>query len=265
MTWESAVIHPDNYQRPDMDEPQKVLAYARDWPVGHGRGWHSHQRAQLIHLIKGSLRVETEEGTWIVPPERAVWVPAFVEHQVTALTASLFRTLYVRAKGDAGLPALCSVVNVTPLLRELILALMKRPRSYDEKGADGRLAQVILDQIALSPEASLHLPMPQAGRLRRIAEALRTNPADTRGLDDWAREAAVSPRTFARRFTSETGMGFRNWRKQARLMRALELLADGVPVSDVSDRLGYEGPSAFIAMFRQAFGVTPGRYFMERT
>ena len=255
------MTHQDNYQRPGMSEPQKVLAYARDWSAGLLREWHSHERAQLIHLVKGSLRVETAAGTWVVPPERAVWVPGFVEHQVTALSTSLFRTLYVRIEGGEGLPDACSVVNVTPLLRELILALMARPRDYDEKGADGRLAQVILDEIAASPAAPLHLPMPRTKSLRQIAWDLRADPSDSRGLDDWAREMGVSPRTFSRRFTGETGMGFREWRKQARLMRALELLADGMPVSDVSDRLGYEGPSAFVAMFRQAFGITPGRYF----
>lgn len=259
------MTHKDNYQRPDMSEPQKVLAYARDWAAGQLREWHSHGRAQLIHLAKGSLRVETEAGTWVVPPERAVWVPGCVEHQVTALSTSLFRTLYVRIDGDEGLPDACSVVNVTPLLRELILALMARPRNYDETGADGRLAQVILDEIAASPAAPLHLPMPRSRGLRQIARDLRADPSDPRGLDEWAREMGVSPRTFSRRFTGETGMGFRDWRKQARLMRALELLADGVQVSDVSDRLGYEGPSAFVAMFRQAFGVTPGRYFRGKT
>jgi AraC-like DNA-binding protein len=90
------------------------------------------------------------------------------------------------------------------------------------------------------------------------------DPADRRTLAAWARPAGASVRTLARLFTRETGMGFRGWRQQVRLLRALERLAAGEAVTTVALDLGYDSPSAFVAMFRRALGTTPGRYFAAR-
>jgi AraC-like DNA-binding protein len=109
--------------------------------------------------------------------------------------------------------------------------------------------------------APLHLPQPRDPRLRAVTGALLRDPGDARSLTAWSRHAGASARTLARGFLRETGMGFGAWRQQARLLRALELLAEGEPVTRVALELGYAGPSAFIAMFRRALGATPGRYF----
>jgi AraC-like DNA-binding protein len=113
----------------------------------------------------------------------------------------------------------------------------------------------------LARAAPLHLPLPRDPRLLAITERLTVDPADKRSLAAWARTAGASARTLARLFHRETGLGFAHWRQQARLLRALERLAAGDPVTTVALDLGYEGPSAFIAMFRSRLGATPGRYF----
>ncbi|MFJ7111440.1 helix-turn-helix domain-containing protein [Pseudomonas sp. NPDC098740] len=71
-----------------------------------------------------------------------------------------------------------------------------------------------------------------------------------------------NPRRCSSRTVSETGFTFSQWRRRARLLRALERLAAAVPVTTIALELGYENVSAFIAMFRRTFGVTPGRYFI---
>jgi AraC-like DNA-binding protein len=157
------------------------------------------------------------------------------------------------------LPEHCTVVQVGPLLRELILTAVRLPALYDEDGADGRLVWVLLDRIAVLPKEPLHLPMPKTPKLRAIAVDLAERPSLP--LADAARNAAMSPRSFARHFSVETGLTFGAWQRHARLLRALELLGAGLSVGDVAFSLGYESPSAFIAMFHRSFGTTPARYF----
>lgn len=119
---------------------------------------------------------------------------------------------------------------------------------------------MILDELSAAPRERLVLTMPTDRRLLKIAQALAADPADARSLTEWAQWAAVAPRTLTRRFVSETGLSFSDWRQRARLMRAVELLAAGQAVTGVALELGYDSLSAFIAMFRRAMGVAPGRF-----
>ncbi|MGE0419742.1 MAG: helix-turn-helix domain-containing protein [Acetobacteraceae bacterium] len=210
----------------------------------------------------------TAHGTFVVPPYLAVWMPAGVVHRIDASGTVRMRTIYIDTEHagspGTGLPGEVCVLHVTPLLRELILAAVDAPQTFPPDGPEARLMAVILDQIQVLPVAPLSLPIPQDARLRRIADALLADPADERTIDEWARLAGASARTLARLFQAETGMSFGQWRQQLRLLRALERLAAGEPVTGVALDLGYDSPSAFIAMFRRALGTTPRRYFAER-
>ncbi|MGO4711276.1 helix-turn-helix transcriptional regulator [Bradyrhizobium sp. 2TAF24] len=121
-----------------------------------------------------------------------------------------------------------------------------------------------MDEIRRAPREPLHLPMPSDERLVRIATALLNRPDDNRTLDTWAQWAGLSARTLRRTFLAQTGTSFAQWRQQARLTHALELLARGEAVATVADALGYASPSNFIAMFRRSFGESPARYFASR-
>ena len=247
---------------PDLERlPQPVVVHRRDLASDERIAEHRHRRAQLVYASAGVMTVTTAGGAFVVPPERGVWMPAGVEHRIHARTAVAMRTLYVDPAHAPGLPSQVRVVRVTPLLRELILAAVAGGNSYRPHGPEARVMGVILDQIRVLPEAPLALPAPADPRLLRITAALERDPADQRGLEAWARFTGASERTLARLFAAETGMSFRAWRQQLRLLRALELLAAGAPVTRVALDLGYESTSAFSAMFRRALGTTPTRYF----
>ena len=209
------------------------------------------------------MTVTAGPGAWVVPPGRAVWVPAGMEHTIQAHGRLAMRTVYVAPDAVPGLPVDCFVVNVSPLLRELILAAMTMtmPAHDPLAGPEARLAGVLLDQIRAARVAPLYLPYPSDSRLRRVADGLIADPGDARHLAAWAKTAGTSTHTLARLFAAETAMSFRQWRQQVRLLDALRRLASGQPVTTVALDLGYESPSAFIAMFRKALGTTPGRYF----
>jgi AraC-like DNA-binding protein len=224
-------------------------------------GWHAHDAAQLFHVVSGSIAIDTENGTFFVPPERAVWLPPRVSHQTRYLTDTEIRYIYVQYGAAQDLPQTAHVLQVTTLLRALILEFMSFPRAETADGPAGRIAAVILDQLKMLPAAPLQLPMPRELRLRELCDAVTRCPANIPALGDAAAQCAMSTRSFERRMKAETGMNYRTWCRQVKLFRALELLAGGRSVSDVSHKLGYEGPSAFVASFKKAFGVTPGRYF----
>jgi AraC-like DNA-binding protein len=241
-----------------------LIGYATDFPAGHAIGRHRHASAQLIYAASGVMSVATEQGRWVVPPQRAVWVPPDVPHSIRMAGAVEMRTLYLRPTLLADPPRTCCVVQVSPLLRELILRAMRINGAYAESSREAHLVRVLVDELETARVAPLHLPMPRDPRLARVARGLIADPADARTLEAWTRAAGASDRTLQRRFRAETGLSFGKWRQQVRLLRALERLAAGAAVTEVAFDLGYDSPSAFVTMFRRALGTTPGRYFTSR-
>ena len=243
----------------DYDCPRAIVTVTCDLDAAVLSPSHSHPRGELLYAEHGTLTVTVAEGNWIAPPNRAIWIPADVTHVTRHTMNTEVRAVFIRNDAVPGLPERCAVIQVGSLLRELILTAVRLPTLYDEDGADGRLVRVLLDRIAVLPKEPLHLPMPKTPKLRAIAVDLAERP--NLPLAKAARNAAMSPRSFARHFSVETGLTFGTWQRHARLLRALELLGAGLSVGDVAFSLGYESISAFIAMFRRSFGTTPARYF----
>lgn len=240
--------------------PHPVVTYARDLEQGEILPFHHHLRAQLVYASHGVMTVTTQSASYVVPPQRAVWMPAGVEHRIDARNAVAMRTLYVDSPSAADLPNEVCVLQVTPLLRELIVTAVSAGPNYEPNSPESRIMAVILDQIRTQPIASLALPMPTDPRVLRVAQSLITDPGDSRDLGEWANAVGASKRTLGRLFSAQTGMSFREWRQQRRLLRALELLATGDNVTTIALELGYDNTSAFIAMFRRCLGTTPTRY-----
>lgn len=240
--------------------PRPVAALADEYPSGHTDPRHSHVRAQLIYAIAGVTTVITGNAHYVLPPLRALWVPGGVEHEVRFRDCVSIRTLYVSAGAADSLPVSCQVIEVSGLLRELIIEATCMPVEYDIAGRDGRIMALILDELSTAAVVPLRVPMPEDMRLVRVCEAILRKPAQNKALDDWAALAAMGRRTFTRAFRRETGMSFAVWCQNVRLMEALARLAGGEHVTSVALDVGYSSPSAFTAMFRRVFGVPPTHY-----
>lgn len=225
---------------------------------------HAHRKAELILTLRGIVRCEAEQGVWIVPPHCAVWIPGNVPHRVTFAGNVEVYVLFVEPDAAPALPRQCSTLAISPLLERLLLHATQMPTLYDVDGADGRLAEVLLDQLALAPVEKLNFPMPVDARLRKIANAMMADPSDRATIEDWGRRTAVAPRTLTRALTRETGMSFGRWRQQLHILIALQRLDEGASVLTVALELGYADASAFITMFRKALGKPPARYLAER-
>jgi AraC-like DNA-binding protein len=236
---------------------------AKEFPDGHLIPFHKHSRAQLLYASSGVMTVATESGVWVVPPLRAVWIPAHIHHQIEVSGTLSMRTLYIDPAHYSGPSGDCCVIGVSPLLKELIVYAVDLPRLYPLGGPEEKVFSVILDQISSMSAAPLDIQIPSDERLSKIYEHLSKNPSDSRSLEEWGKKVGASGRTLARRFRSETGMSFGQWRQQVRILEALRRLGTNAPVTTVALELGYDSPSAFIAMFKRALGKTPGRYFAE--
>ncbi len=246
----------EDYQR----VPRPVAAMAKDFPNGFVIAPHSHPRAQLIYAADGVMRVISPLGAWVVPPLRAVWIPAGIEHEVRMSGPVAMRTLYVDPKAAPAALAGCTVIEVTTLLRALILRAVEEPIEYDERSAAGLVMALILAELARAITVPLRIPLPSDARLAALCRALLDDPGETETLDDWAERVGASARTLARLFQRETGMGFTQWRQQVRIADAVGRLARGEPVARVAESLGYSSASAFTAMFRRTLGATPRQY-----
>jgi AraC-like DNA-binding protein/quercetin dioxygenase-like cupin family protein len=222
---------------------------------------HRHRSAQLIAAISGVMTVTTRDGRFVVPPQRGVWVPPLTEHRIRMTGEVAMRTVYFSRALATKLPQQCCVVQVTPLLRELVLRAVELARSPATPAHEARIRALIFDEVKQAKVAPLHLPLPADARALRVTRALHADPGDQRSIAGFAKLSGASPRTLARLFRRETGMSFGAWRQQLRLLRALERLAAGDPVMTAALELGYDSPSAFIAMFKRTLGVSPGRYF----
>jgi len=231
-----------------------VNSFAHDYASGETIETHAHDRDQLVYASAGVMTVRTEQGAWVTPPHRAVWIPAGISHAVAMSGRVAMRTLYFRPALVRGLPRKCCVVAVSNLVRELILHICAH-------GSDRHVSALLAQQLRALRALALELAMPTDDRARRVAESLAIEPGTRLGLAALCRDAGASRRTIERCFLAETGLSLGRWRQQLRLMHAVQLLGSGASVTDVAFEAGYGTPSAFTVAFHKTFGATPTAYF----
>ena len=237
--------------------PRPVSAFARTDRAGHLIPPHMHARDQLIYAIRGVMTIQTLESIWTIPSNYSLWIPANVEHSVKMDTGVEMRTLYFTPGTVAGSPSECQVRAVSPLLRELIIYAMTIPPLYDENGPDGRLMQVIVDEICGQQVMPFSLKLPEDRRLAQLCRYLLSSLDESESIRQIGDKVGLSERSIIRLFPRETGMTLHHWRQQARLMRAFALAEQGKPLGAIAGELSYSTPSAFAKMFRKVFGQSP--------
>ncbi|MFO1330606.1 MAG: helix-turn-helix transcriptional regulator [Rubrivivax sp.] len=235
---------------------------------------HRHPWAQLAMSGDGVLRMTAGHGTYLVPPSRALWIPPDVEHAVTVLEDSEIRTLYLHPAAQLlpgpgpdpfGAWRECRVLEVSPLLRELVVHLDVAPGTGAADAREQCLGLLVLDELRRARTVPLGLALPADKRLRALCEAVLDDPMRHATLQGWARDAGASARTLARLFRLQLGTSFGQWRQQARLAKALALAADRRPIGRIAAELGYASPSAFSAMVRRTLGAPPRQVLGARS
>jgi AraC-like DNA-binding protein len=237
---------------------------ARAYQRGVRLGTHMHREAQLVYAARGTMQVTTPEGRWLVPPDRAVWVPALLEHSIDVLADIEMRTLYfdvawlAREKRSASLAAEF-VVRVSPLLHQAILAMFDKGNNRERTELLIRLVMLELHQ---AEDAATFIPLPHEPRCRRAADIVLADPTGAHEIETLAREVGTSARTLSRLFASETQLSFKSWCQRARIAAAIERLSvdANLSVKQLASDLGYASVPAFSHAFRQVTGKTPTEF-----
>jgi AraC-like DNA-binding protein len=243
------------------DRRSQVTTLTHDYPAGYVIPLHFHDFDQLVYASRGVMTVRTATGSWVVPTQRAVWIPARVPHTIAMSGTVAMRTLYFRPRLAGTLPRDCCVVNVSPLLKELILHACAFPALKKTISWHRHLIEILIDQLEAIQVMPLQLPNPSDTRALRIVELLLADPSDRRPLAEICKTSGASKRTVERLFQEDVGMTAGRWRQQLRLMRAMQLLGEDAKVTHAALEAGYSTPSAFISMFRKLLGTTPARFF----
>ncbi|MCF7550069.1 helix-turn-helix domain-containing protein [Pseudonocardia sp. WMMC193] len=244
------------YERHEGDD-ERSMWICRFGPAEPG-GWglHRHEQHQIAWVSEGLTTAVVEDRTWVLPPTRALFVPAHAAHDVVNRPPAALHCLYVWPHAcplDWTAP---TVIGVGPLLRELMLALSGPALQAVEESA----RTLFFGLVGAVTDPGVAVPLPDDRRARAVAQWLVSRPDDPRGLDELAPAAGTSVSTLRRAF-AETGMTFTDWRTQVRLQAALPHLADGMPVAGVARRVGYASLNGFVDAFRRHFGHTPAAHF----
>jgi AraC-like DNA-binding protein len=235
-----------------------TLAY--EYPRGFHVPEHAHGSDQLIYAIRGVMQISAEPGVWLIPPHFGIWIPARTSHSIQMPGTVSMRTLYIRCGLAARLPAVCTVLHITPLLRELIVEAVRVKQLRMRDRLHCALRDLLLSQLETASPMPISLTLPQDRRARAIADKVMRNPGERQSLAAMCGTVGASVRTIQRVFRREVGSDFEFWRRQMRLMKAIELLVSGHSVKEVGFALGYRQPTAFVEMFRGILGTTPGAW-----
>lgn len=238
--------------------PVDVLPVGTEYPPDHLLARHRHRRAQLLYGASGVMQVVTDDGSWTVPTDRAVLIPPGVGHEVLMRGVTTW-SLYIEPDAVPWWPAVCTVVEVDPLLREVLRAANELEAGYDTAGRDGTLVRLALDELQRVSPAPFAITLPRDEPFRSLCRDYLAAPDAGVTNAVWARRVAMSDRSFDRHFRAATGTGPATWRSRARLLASLPLLQSR-SVTSVAGQLGYASPAAFTAAFTRAFGAPPSRF-----
>ncbi len=234
-----------------------VATLAYEYPKGHEVPEHAHGSDQLIYAIRGLMQVSSDNCTWLIPPHFALWIPARKSHRLSMSSDVSMRTLYLKPGLVHRFGKGCCVLHVKGLLREAILEAVASGQLRNRNDYEPALCRVLIRCLEKASPLPTMVTMPTDERTMKVARAVLAQPGAPRPLAALCAQAGVSVRTIQRFFRKEVGIDFESWRRQVRLMKAIELLIAGSSVKQTAFEVGYQQPSAFVEMFRNVFGTTP--------
>ena len=233
-----------------------VSTFARDYPRGSRVPPHAHGSDQLVYASRGVMEVAADQRLWMIPPHFGLWIPARTIHRIRMPEPVSMRTLYLRP-ALTGSRKECAVFHITPFLRELIFEIVRVSRLRLRNRVECAYRDLLVAHLRNASPVPTGVGLPRDARAKAVAHAVLEQPGSRSPLPALCASAAVSVRTLQRIFRKDVGLDFETWRRQVRLMKAVELLVAGVSVKEAAFHVGYQDPHALVVLFRQTFGRTP--------
>jgi AraC-like DNA-binding protein len=234
-----------------------VATHSREYPRGSQIPGHAHGSHQLVYASRGVMEVSSGQSLWKIPPHFGLWIPARTPHQIRMSEAVSMRTLYLRPTRTRRLPLLCTVLHIGSFFRELIVEIVRIGRLRMHNRIECALDDLLIAELERASPVPTGINFPADSRAYRVAQIVMADPGCPISVKSMCVSAGVSVRTLERTFRREVGIDFECWRRQVRLMKAIEMLVAGCRVKEVASAVGYQHPGAFVALFRQTFGTTP--------
>ncbi|WP_237387869.1 AraC family transcriptional regulator [Xenorhabdus sp. Sc-CR9] len=221
---------------------------------------HTHPFGQLIYVVCGVMETQVGKQRFLAPPEFCIWIPKNIAHSSYNRKALRFWIIDISPQWTDTLPQQPCIIRLNSIFSAIMVDFFERKLLQPETEKDKRLAQILIDQLEISPKQCTYLPSSKDKLLGPILQLLERNPADNTSLSEWAKKRYTSERTLSRRCRQQLGMSFGEWRQRLRFLHAISLLEQGKNVYEIAFDVGYSSPSAFIAMFQQLAGTTPERF-----
>ncbi|CAH0272718.1 HTH-type transcriptional regulator NimR [Agrobacterium fabrum] len=209
------------------------------------------------YALTGVMEARVEGKRFLCPPHYATWIPADAVHACHNRENVKFVSIYIDRDLCAGMPETACTLALSPLIKAILADFAERRITVPQTEADRRLAFVLVDQLLNAPRRESFLPVSNDDLLQPVIDALQADPGDRRSLSEWARLLQTTEKTLSRRFLGHLGVSFNEWRQRLKLVASLSLIEDGKSVQSIAKTLGYNSPSAFIAMFRRLTGTSP--------
>ena len=236
---------------------EPIIAVGNSYPSGHLHALHRHRRNQVLYASAGVMVVGTAQGTWVVPPQRAVWIPGGIDHEIRMIGDVSTRSVYLKDGVIEKASDRCQVLGVSPLLGRLLTEAVDLPIAYEAEERANHIMRLIILELRSTVELPLNIPLPLHAKLKSKCRRFLAKPGTGDTIDDWASALNMSRRAFTRLFRRETGMSLSEWRQQAIVVTALSRLTSGEPVTAVALDCGYSNAGAFSSMFRRITDAAP--------
>jgi len=233
-----------------------ISTHSAEYSKGAHIPMHAHGSGQLIYASSGVMEVVSGANMWLIPPHFGLWIPPGVSHEIRMPQPVSMRTLYLRPR-RAELPRRCTVLHVSPLLRELILEVVRIGTLRHSNRTEASLRNVLVTQMERASPVPTGVTLPKDSNALRIAHRLIASPGEHISLAALCATVGISVRTLQRAFRRDAGIDFETWRRQVRLMKAVQLLVSGSTVKEAAYAVGYSQSTAFVELFKATFGTTP--------
>lgn len=241
------------------DGARPLFAISEDHSNGAHIARHDHPVHQLLYAISGVVVARCGRSIFTLPPDRALWIPAGVTHSFRMHGQVRLRTAYFAKEYASELGASPTVLRVSALARELLLALVNKNQPRSATYIRQSILPMLIQELKDQSDDALGLELPSDPRAAKVARHFIKHPSDRTPVVELAETHAIGLKTLARRFLDETGLPPDSWRRAARMNEAVALLRSGQSVSEVSFELGFETLSGFSQSFKRHFDYLPSR------
>lgn len=249
--------------------------------------YHHHDFSKIVILIDGDLTYYIEGKSYILKPWDILFVNKNEIHKPIVNTNKYYERIviwldpdfiakYTQDDNDLLRCFEVAVKNNYNLLRlnmksiKIIKNLIKDIQSCDNSDEFGNeilkeslfiQLMVLINRLFLDSDKNRNLEDIKYDKtIEGVLNYINSNLENDLSIDTLASQFFISKYYLMRKFKNQTGSSIHNYVVQKRLMLAKSLICDGLSMSNVCCRCGFNDYSSFVRAFKNIYGVSPSNY-----